>query len=150
MGFDPDKLLKELAETNPKVLFYPSSGFSHKGLFGMDYDIFILADYCPQESVEKRKSCFKEMRESYPRLQLYKSTVRSRICRIGDKWVFLFFQDNNEVFKRILNAGLKISCFVGVNDGCSEGGNYECVNELKWLEKVFNAFLNGRGIYIYY
>jgi hypothetical protein len=112
-----------------------------------DYDIFILSDYFPRTHGE-RKKCFKEFRKSDSRLQLYRSTVRSRICRIGYKWVFLFFQDNNEVFERIREAGFKISCFVGVNDGCREGGNYECVNSPRWIEKVFTLFPEEGGLYI--
>lgn len=147
MGFDPDKLMKSLTENNPKVLFYPSSGFSHKDLFDMNYDVFILSDYRPR-TPEERKEYFKEFRNSDFHPQLYKSTIRYRIYRIGYKWIFLFFQDNNEVFERIRNAGLKISCFVGVNDGCCEGGNYECVNDQKWLKKVFALFPEEGGIYI--
>jgi hypothetical protein len=147
MDFDVDKLMIELAKNNPKLLFYPSSGFSHEGLFNMDYDIFILADYYPKNK-EERRHYFADIRKSDVRIQLYKSTVRSRICKVGAKWIFLFFQDNNEVFERIINAGLKISCFIGVNDGCNEGGNYECVNDLKWLKKVLKSFPNDGGIYI--
>lgn len=147
MSFDPDKFIKELAKTKPKVLFYPSSGCRIKGIFDMPYDVFIFADYYPPNA-DERRAFFKELRNSEPRVTLYRSTVRTRIFRVGDKWGFLFFQDNKEVFKRISNAGLKISCFVGVNDGCGEGGNYECVNDLNWLEKVFASFPKGRGKYI--
>lgn len=147
MGFDPDELMRELAKNNPKVLFYPSSGFRHENLFDMDYNLFILSDYYPR-TCEERKRCFKKMRESDPHLKLYESTVHSRICKRGDKWVFLFFQDNNDVFERIKKADLKISCFVGVNDGCREGGNYECVNSSKWMRKVFDILSDDGGKYI--
>ena len=146
MGFDPDALMKEMAGSKPNVLFYPSCGNNISGLFDMPYDIFILADYYPNNT-DERKAFFKKLKKSEPKIRLYKSTVRTRVFRVGSKWGFLFFQDNNEVFRRITDAGFKISCFVGVNDGCREGGNYECVNDIIWLKKVLKQFQNN-GLYI--
>lgn len=154
--FDPDLLLADLAQKKPRVLFYPSCGTRLEGLFDLNYDIFVLADYGPNGwrrdpsagSKERREAFFEELRAAAPRLRRQRSTVRTRVCRYGRKWVFLFFQDNNEVFKRIVDAGLSISCFVGVNDGCAEGGNYECVNKPPWLKKVFAAMKKEGGLYV--
>jgi hypothetical protein len=34
--------------------------------------------------------------------------------------------DNNAALRLLFTLGVKISCVLGLNDGCCEGGNYEC------------------------
>lgn len=146
MPFNSQKLLKQLAENNPKVLFYPSSSHSHQGIFNLGYDIFIFSDYYPKNP-RMRDEFYTKFKSADSRLVLYKSTDKCRISRLEEKWVFLYFEDNNKVLKKIQKAGLQLSCFIGLNDGCCEGGNYECVNESIWLKKVFQILENG-GLYI--
>jgi hypothetical protein len=147
MSFDPDKLLTELATRNPMVLFYPSCGEHVGRIFQMEFDVFILSDYLPKDK-NSRNTFWKNFKASNSGVILHKSTVNTRVFRIQEKIGFLFFQDNNDVLRRIQDSGNRISCFVGVNDGCGEGGNYECVNESTWLEKVFRMYPEKGGMYI--
>jgi hypothetical protein len=72
-------------------------------------------------------------------LTIVKSTIKTRTFRSGRKWAFLFFQDNNHVLARIVAAGCKISIFVGITDGCFEGGNYQCVHEEPFISDLLKA-----------
>lgn len=54
------------------------------------------------------------------------------------------YLDNNEALGLLKEAGVRISCFVGVCDGCCEGGNYECVNSTKWFDRVFSLNTNNQ------
>jgi|GEM_PF-2116782 len=67
------------------------------------------------------------------------STTRTIVFQCGEKWGFLFFQENNEVLERIRRTGWKIQHFVGICDGCSEGGNHECVHEDPFLGKLLGV-----------
>jgi hypothetical protein len=46
----------------------------------------------------------------------------------------------------IRKSGLRISTFIGVTDGCSEGGNYECVNEMPFFRKILDLKPIGRDM----
>ena len=138
MAYDPDLELIRLSGDKPRLLFYPSSG-SHLGpLLGMDYDVFVFADKSPSTG-EGRRRFYSEVKRNAPNITLHASTKRTRVFRFGSKWGFLFFQENNDVLERIKASGNSIACFIGINDGCREGGNYECVNEPKFFSKVLSC-----------
>jgi hypothetical protein len=68
-------------------------------------------------------------------LSLLYATKTARVARSAGKWLFLFFEDNNRVLERLAEGDWKIAQFFSANDGCMEGGNYECVNEDPFLGK---------------
>ena len=138
MLYDPDIELTGIGTKNRKLLFYPSCGTNCRWLFDYDCDVFVMADYYPRTKDTRRLFWKKFSRNMRDEISLVASTVRTRVFRFRNKLGFLFFQDNNEVFERIKNSGNKISCFIGVCDGCLEGGNYECVNDVKFLYKVIS------------
>jgi hypothetical protein len=144
--FDPDAHLSSLRARGRKLCFYPSSGskllWAVMRLVG---DVFVFSDYGPRD-VERRKRFWHEVTEDFGEnaqpLSLVKSTERTRLFKSGDKWGFLFFQDNNDALARIVRSGWSIDVFVGIRDGCAEGGNYECVHENPFLVKLLAAASN--------
>ena len=107
----------------------------------LEYDVFVFSDCAPSDKNQRqrfRQAVQEDARTCGVVCTLYKATVRTRVFRSGGKWGFLFFQDNNEVLTRIANAGYLISGFMGIRDGCTEGGNYECVNEFPFFGKVLS------------
>lgn len=119
-----------------KILFYPSSGrvwwnispFDKRirRLVSMGYDAFVFCDYFPPGEGVNAPDIV---------------TVKE----FGGCSFLLLNCDNNIAREIMEDIGLRISCFVGVNDGCGEGGNYECVNDPKWLLKVFRLFDPKKG-----
>jgi hypothetical protein len=64
-----------------------------------------------------------------------------------EKTGILLFDENKKTLERIRRAGLRISCLVAHDDGCShsgEGGQNDCVLEPPFFKKVLeNADPNG-------
>jgi|GEM_PF-2839924 len=166
MPFDPDVFLQSFQ--GKSVCFYPSCGENLRGLAEMPYELFVLSDYRPHRSLYRlgrvsngvtmealrepqyaaeRRRFFASVSYSLGGVLLRASTIRTRVFQKDGKWFVLFFQDNNEAIARIKSAGLKVSCFIGKNDGCNEGGNYECVNEWPFLRKVLRIAAD-RMVYI--
>ncbi len=141
--FDPDLMLRDTQLSHPRLLFYPSCGpRCIADIMGVDCNLFVFADNGPRESDARR--CFWDEIEAESKtvgkpLTLVASTVRTRVFSIREKLGFLFFQDNNEVLARIRAAMRAIDCFIGINDGCCEGGNYECVHSRPFLHKLLSA-----------
>jgi hypothetical protein len=140
---DPDRLLVDTLLSHPRLLFYPSSGpRCISNIMAVDCDAFVFADYGPSDSVTRRRfwdEIEAEGRTLGKPLTLVASTVRTRVFRVGEKLGLLFFQDNHEVLERIRLAGRVIHCFVGINDGCREGGNYECIHSRPFLHAVLST-----------
>lgn len=140
--FDVDQLLSQVCGSATRVLFYPSCGSTCiPDLMKIDCDVFVFADFSPRNRASRSdiwRHVVKEARDLGQTLRLFKATVGSRVFQIGGKWGFIFFADNNAVLSLMLKAGCRINCFVGLRDGCAEGGNYECVHEPPFLHKVLS------------
>jgi hypothetical protein len=141
--FDPDIHLSNLRAGHKRLCFYPSSGSDLLwAIMRLNADVFIFSDYGPRDG-EGRKRFWNEVaadfRKNAQPLALVRSTVRTRVFKSGDKWGFLFYQDNNDALARIKEAGWKIDMFVGIRDGCAEGGNYQCVHDDPFLTKLLAA-----------
>jgi len=119
------------------VCFYPSCGRNFQGLLDLPYELFVLSDY----------RFFKLPRIEDAWLYVRTSEVQVFHRERDDKWVVFFGRENNKVLRRIQSAGLKLSCFIGKNDGCREGGNHECVNEWTFFRKVLRV-ASDRMVYI--
>lgn len=68
---------------------------------------------------------------------LHKDTDCIIFFYMGKKAI-LFLWDNNLTLAYLRDQHARIGCFIGVTDGCNEGGNYECVNRHIWLERVYS------------
>ncbi|MEI6745632.1 MAG: hypothetical protein WCL34_06700 [Methylococcaceae bacterium] len=54
--------------------------------------------------------------------------------------VFCLKVDNNRLLGTLQRLGIKLNALVIINDGCSEGGNYECCGEMPFLYKLMPLF----------
>ena len=125
------------------VLFYPSCGYHLLwSLLSLPGDIVVMSDYLPrqhpawcnwQQFCERIERDFEQ--HGVGLTVEHRSPSLFRFQATG-KTVWVFFEDNNEVLGRIAEAGGRIQTLVGICDGCSEGGNYECVNDTRFLTKV--------------
>jgi hypothetical protein len=139
--------LGDLCVPGRQLCFYPSCGNRFlSALVRLRSDVFVFSDYSPRSPSGRRKF-WGRIVEEFSRhgvpLKLYKATRSVRVAKSGEKWIFLFFLDNNTVLEWIGNAGWKITQFVGFNDGCCEGGNYECVHNAPFLDKLLALTQDG-------
>lgn len=165
---DVDKILSWVAQNELKLCYYPSCGTRDIwALSQLDADFFVLSDYYPcRFSHDKgrfvsriKQNCCSAKRQFsmvYPRVQ-----TGDHVCfTIEGKVFMLFFEDNNITLQRLKSNECPITFFVGIQDGCQEGGNYECVNEDPFLSKVLeistkplfyftnhSQFLEDRSVY---
>jgi hypothetical protein len=144
---DPDLILTSLHADCAKLCFYPSCGNRSAWVVaGLDADVFVFSDKLPANA-RQRARFWHTFRQGFvrhglrPILQF--ATVRTCFFRVQDKFIFLFFQDNSRALARIHDAGWYISTFVGICDGCMEGGNYSCVHDDPFLSNVLAAAADG-------
>ncbi len=139
--------LRELCTPGKRLCFYPSCGDRLlSSLTQLRSDVLVCADYLPRTQAQRRDFWSRivgEFSENGVPLVLFKATKSVRVAWSGKKWLFLFFQDNNAVLERITKTGWRIAQFVGLNDGCREGGNYECVHEEPFLSKILPLMEDG-------
>lgn len=72
--------------------------------------------------------------------------IRNGIQLVHDKILEIPY-DNNRTLKLLRNFGVKIQCFIGIQDGCCEGGNYECVNTPQFFGRL-SPILENKVMYI--
>ena len=144
---DPDVILKSLRTDRAGLCFYPSCGNRSPWVVaGLDADVFVFSDKLALNARE-RERFWQDLQQGFTRHGLRPilefATVTTRFFRLHDKFMFLFFQDNNLALARIHDAGWQISTFVGICDGCAEGGNYECIHADPFLSKVLATAADG-------
>lgn len=142
----------------PRILFYPSANINIGSFFILDYDVFVFSDFLPDMNFTKdhRREFWADISGQIkgpneiprPNVQILFESELVVCFRFGEKIGIYYFLDNNIVLKKITKSGQKIHCFVAICDGCSEGGNYECINDPRWLHNVFNLFPQNGGFYI--
>lgn len=139
--------LRELQASGRHLCFYPSCGDRLLSpLLSLNSDVFVFSDYYARTPEGRRKFWGRIVREFASHgvpLTLYKATKSVRVAESRGKWLFLFFLDNNKTLERIAETGWQISQFVGLNDGCREGGNYECVHDEPFLGKLLPRMQDG-------
>ncbi|NBV86965.1 MAG: hypothetical protein EBS01_12060 [Verrucomicrobia bacterium] len=145
--YNATKHLKELCTPERRLCFYPSCGDRLLSpLTQLRSDVLVCADYFPRTMAQRVQFWSRivgEFSENGVPLVLFKATKSVRVAWSGKKWLFLFFLDNNAVLERIAKAGWRIAQFVGLNDGCRESGNYECVHDEPFLSKILPLMEDG-------
>lgn len=124
------------------LCFYPSSG--HRllcAVMRLDCDLFVMAEKRPKRALwDWIEANFARRRRPVERIH---ASPRHLAFRSEGKEAWIFFEDNNLTLKRISDAGLRIAAFVGICDGCREGGNLECVHERPFLRRLLPLADNG-------
>lgn len=118
-----------------RLCFYPSSGASLLwAVMQLDCDLFVFSDndkkYSSWEMVAEDFSAYQQP------LDLLEQTEDFVMFRSGEKTGVLIWEDNNLVRDRLAHANLQVHHFVGICDGCCEGGNYECVNDRSFMRQL--------------
>lgn len=139
--------LASVGDSSSRLLFYPSSGSDARWPFDYDYDIFVFSDHCKWGNTPEK--LMKAIQKRFTdRLDIVFFSEKKCVFKYGVKIGFVLFEDNNIAIRKIKNSGRTISAFVGKCDGCLEGGNYECVNESPFLDKVMNLMDEEGMMYV--
>jgi len=107
-----------------KVLLYVSSGPYKKEYLSLPYDYVVLTD----------------------KIGIIDETTNPQIELYNNK-VVMMSMDTNRALRILKENGVKIQCFVGIRDGCNEGGNYECVNTNSFFGRL-SPILDNKVYYI--
>jgi hypothetical protein len=139
--FNTQAFLRSLSKTlHRRLLYYPSAGERDGFVCNFNADIFVFSDYRPK-SISDRRAFWKQFRQSCTpqKIRLIKATPVARVFQINRHKIGIFlFLDNNDAVEMIRRSGLKISIFFSKNDGCAEGGNYQCVNQMPFFGKILD------------
>lgn len=127
-----------------RLCFYPSSSTGLLwAVMQMDCDLFVFSEantrYNSWTDIEK--DCAKH-RQPVELLEQGADFVRFR-CQ--GKTGLMLWHDNNWTLKQLAQAGLRVHHFVGICDGCCEGGNYECVHDRPFISKLLRLAADGMG-----
>lgn len=146
----PDSVTSEPAQLtlfsefppHQRLCFYPSSGYELLwAVMQLDCDLFVFSDK------ERRYSSWQKIRADFARhhrpLELVAHGPDFVQFRSGRKTGLLLWEDNNQVLDRLQQARLQVHHFVGICDGCCEGGNYECVHERPFVRRLMRVAADG-------
>ena len=145
----PDSVIKKFVDLwvpAKRIGFYPSSGTDLRRVFELDCNAFFFANY----SSSKTKDFYKKaIAESIPKIQFIEINREFIVFSRGSKRGYFFMIDNNEVLQLMEKCNLRLNLFVGMRDGCMEGGNYECTNTIPFLEKIISLSSDvGMDVYV--
>ena len=122
-----------------RVCYYPSSWHTQiSRIFLLDCDLFVLS--------EQRRFPFSVITQKYKRdsrsqLTLLHSSDKHLCFQIAHetrplKTCWIFFERNRDTVRRLQVADMHLDYFLGINDGCREGGNSECVHDAPFISLV--------------
>lgn len=125
-----------------RLCFYPSSGYQLLwSVMQLDCDLFVFSDK------DRRYSSWSQIQADFAHhrrpLELIARGSDFVRFRSGCKTGVLLWEDNNLVLDRLQLARLQVHHFVGICDGCSEGGNYECVHERPFVQRLMRVAADG-------
>lgn len=125
-----------------RLCYYPSCGWGLLwAVMQLDADLFVFSDK------ERRHSSWSNIQADFRRhgrpLELVGRGPDFVQFRSAGKTGLLLWEDNNLVLDRLQRAGLKVHHFVGICDGCCEGGNYECVHDLPFVTRLLRVAADG-------
>lgn len=125
-----------------RLCFYPSSGDRLLwAVMRVDCELFVMAEKRPPRALWARIEAEFAARR-LPVERLHESPKHLAFASQG-KQAWIFFEDNNLTLQRIGDGGLSIASFVGICDGCREGGNLECVHERPFLRRLLPLAQDG-------
>lgn len=141
------ELLKPFWKTTQRSCFYPSSGTGINRVFSLDADTFIFAD--TDSSGRITRSRVNTILRNIPDANVVTQNEKCLIFEKAGKRGYFFNIRNREVLELIHQTIGHLDLFIGVRDGCEEGGNNECVNVPPFLELVtYLAPKSGMILYL--
>lgn len=125
-----------------RLCFYPSCGYGLLWVvMQLDCDLFVFSD--KDRGFSRWSSIQADFARHRKPLELLERGPGFVQFRSGRKTGVLLWEDNNQVLVRLLHAGLKVHHFVGICDGCCEGGNYECVHDRPFVRRLMRVAADG-------
>ena len=112
-----------------RSVYYPSSGSDIYRVYGLDADSFFFSD-------QLHFNLSKVLQHQIPELKIIVENGSFVVFETPGKRGYYFFLENNIALEVIRGLTPHLNYFVGVRDGCAEGGNFECVNDPQFLQKV--------------
>jgi hypothetical protein len=137
-----------------QVVYYPSSGEDIEAVLKLPCDSYFFSDYCHGHS----SAITADRLRRISGLKIHSCDEDVIVFQYGSKWGYFLRIDNNEVIQLIQKMCGHLDIFIGVRDGCEEGGNYECVNKMPFLSKVvclapptgLDLYLDHSGFFDHY
>lgn len=129
-------------ERHQRLCFYPSSGDRALWvLLRLDCDFFLLSEQ------ERRAVSWRRIQAEFAKRKLPATLIFDTESALSfhsqGKTVLILIQDNNDTLTLLRRSGLHVHHFVGICDGCCEGGNHECVHERPFLSRLLPLAANG-------
>lgn len=130
-----------------RVGFYPSSGHDIGPVLELDWDACFFADVFL--GVRARSQLLRFLRDPRQEITMIEENEDFLVFEKGSKRGYYLFIENNQAIDLITRVAGCLHLFIGVRDGCVEGGNFECVNNLPYIEKVVKlAPPEGMDLYL--
>lgn len=124
--------LHQFAARRTPVCFYPSFGRDWSTIDQLPERYSVVCDYI------RYRELFERAERSGHRV--VHETDAGAVFRTAAGRVTVYVQAENAHALELLRVlGVQVSTFVGVDDGCSEGGNYECTNDVWFLRDVLSV-----------
>ena len=121
-----------------RLCFYPSCGNQLLwAVMRLDADLFVFTDK------DRRGGNWAAIEADFARhgkdVELLEYGWDYLKFRSGDKTGLLLWEDNNDTLDRLQAHGCQVHHFVGICDGCCEGGNRECVHERPFVKRLMRV-----------
>lgn len=128
--------------THERLCFYPSCGNQLLwSVMQMNADLFVFTDK------NRRYANWAQIEADFVRhheaIELLEYGWDYISFRSGDKTGLLLWEDNNDTLDRLQQHGCQVHYFVGICDGCCEGGNRECVHERPFVRRLMRVAADG-------
>ncbi len=125
-----------------RLCLYPSSGYHLLwAVMQLDCDLFVFSDKDPRfSSWVQIQADFEHHQRPLELVARGSDFVQ---FRSGNKTGLLVWEDNNQMLDRLHRANLKVHHFVGICDGCCEGGNYECIHDRPFVCRLMRVATEG-------
>jgi hypothetical protein len=121
--------LSQLASQRQPICYYPSFGWDWQTLGSIPERHFVVSDFT------RHHQLYEQARAVGAELQ--HDDDAGAVFRTRDGRTIVYVQDENtNALHRLRDLGIRISTLIGKTDGCHEGGNYECVNDVWFLRDV--------------
>ena len=146
-----DRVVQKYLKAESTLCYYPSSGFWDENIFKLPFDVILLSDYIDNNRDRKNRvnSNEKEILTNLNRLTKGRHFIIEKkidknesyiVFQYNNRIYIFYFEDNRNVRNRLIEQEIQLDAFIIHNDGCMEGGNYECVTNRDWMLEIEKTF----------